>query len=163
MKKSYVAGLAVLIVALMAVANLKPASAIQRDSAATLQSLEVQFMKAAAEKGSTGYMSYYAEDAVELPMGADAIKGKDNIAKGMGFLDQGNKLTWTPEFADMAASGDLGYTYGTYVFTSKDKDKDKDGNPVVEYGKYTTIWKKQKDGSWKVVLDMGNGSPKSKP
>jgi len=161
MKKSYVAVVAVLIVVLIAVASIKPASAIQKDSAARLKSLEAEFMKAAAQKGSAGYMSYYAGDAVELPNGGNAIQGKDHIAQGMGFLDQGNKLTWTPEFADMAASGDLGYTYGTYVFTSKDKDKD--GNPVIEYGKYTTIWKKQKDGSWKVVLDMGNASPKPKP
>jgi len=156
MTRSYIAVLAILIVSLIALANLKPASAIQRDTPATLMSLETQFMNAAAAKGSVGYMSYYADDAVELPNGADAIKGKDNIAPTMGFLDQGNKLTWKPEFADM--SGDLGYTYGTYVFTSKDKD----GKPIVEHGKYVSIWKKQSDGGWKVVLDMGNGSPKPK-
>ena len=38
----------------------------------------------------------------------------------------------------------------------------KDGKPVIEYGKYTSIWKKQADGSWKVVLDMGNASPAPK-
>lgn len=160
MSKSYIAVLAVMIVSLIALANLKPASAIQRDTPATLMNLETQFMNAAASKGSAGYMSYYAADAVELPNGVDAIKGKDNIAGTMGFLDQGNKLTWKPDFADMAASGDLGYTYGTYVLTSKDKDKD--GKPIVEQGKYLTIWKKQPDGSWKVAVDMGNGSPKPK-
>ena len=132
-----------------------PALAHPKDGAEMLRQMEAEFMKAAAEKGSVGYMSYYAADAVELPDGTDAIKGKDNIAKTMGFLDQpGNKLEWTPEFADMSASGDLGYTYGTYVFTSKDKD----GKPITDHGKYTSIWKKQKDGTWKVVLDMGNNS-----
>jgi ketosteroid isomerase-like protein len=130
------------------------ASAVQRDSPTTITSLESQFMQAAATNGSAGYMSFYAADAVELPDGADAIKGADNIAPTMAFLDQGNKLTWTPEFTDM--SGDLAYTYGTWTFTSKDKDKD--GNPVTQSGKYTTIWKRQSDGKWKVVLDMGNSS-----
>jgi hypothetical protein len=37
---------------------------------------------------------------------------------------------------------------------------DKDGKPVVEYGKYSTIWKKQRDGAWKAALDMGNSSLK---
>jgi ketosteroid isomerase-like protein len=59
--------------------------------------------------------------------------------------------------ADISASGDLGYTYGTYEFRAVGKD----GNPVVEHGKYTSIWKKQRDGSWKVVLDMGNASTES--
>jgi ketosteroid isomerase-like protein len=42
------------------------------------------------------------------------------------------------------------------------KDKDKDGKLVTDYGKYATLWKKQKDGSWKVVMDMGNSSPAPK-
>jgi len=126
------------------------------DSADTLRQLESDFMKAAAEHGSHGYLSYYADDAVEVPNGAPIIQGKINIAKTMGFLDQkDNHLTWTPVGADISASGDLGYTYGTFEFHSKDKD----GKDLVDHGKYTSIWKKQKDGSWKVVLDMGNGSP----
>jgi ketosteroid isomerase-like protein len=126
------------------------------DNADTLRQLEADFMKAAAEHGSQGYMSYYAEDAVEVPNGKPLIQGKANIAKTMGFLDQkDNHLTWTPVGADISASGDLGYTYGTYEFHSKDKDR----KPVVDHGKYTSIWKKQRDGSWKVVLDMGNASP----
>ena len=121
-----------------------------------LVQLEAEFMKAAAEKGSQGYMSYYADDAVELPNGENMLQGKEAIAKTMGFLDQkDNSLTWKPVHADMAASGDWGFTYGTYEFRSKDKD----GKPTVSYGKYATIWEKQKDGSWKVVMDMGNSSP----
>jgi len=124
-----------------------------------LKQMEGEFMKAAAEKGSQGYMSYYADDAVEVPNGAALIQGKINIAKGMGFLDdKNNSLLWTPVGADISSSGDLGYTYGTFEFHSKDKD----GKPVIDYGKYTSIWKKQVDGSWKVVLDMGNASPAPK-
>jgi ketosteroid isomerase-like protein len=124
-----------------------------------LKQLEGEFMKAAADKGSQGYMSYYADDSVEIPNGAPLIQGKAEIAKGMGFLDdKNNRLLWTPVGADISASGDLGYTYGTFEFHTKDKD----GKPVVQYGKYTSIWKQQKDGSWKVVLDMGNASPQPK-
>jgi ketosteroid isomerase-like protein len=135
-------------------------SASPTSGADTLRQLEADFMKAADEKGSQGYISYYAEDAAELPNGEDAIQGKENIAKTMGFLDdKNNRLTWTPVHADMASSGDLGYTYGTFEFRSIGKD----GKPSVEYGKYVSVWKKQKDGSWKVVMDMGNASPSPKP
>jgi ketosteroid isomerase-like protein len=147
------AGLTVIIAAL----NPRPlALASPKASADTLRQLEGEFMKATAERGSAGYMSYYADDSVEVPNGGPIIQGKVNIAKGMGFLDQkGNHLTWTPVGADISASGDLGYTYGTYEFRSKDKG----GKLVIDHGKYTSIWKKQQDGSWKVVLDMGNAGP----
>jgi ketosteroid isomerase-like protein len=124
-----------------------------------LKQLEAEFMKAAADKGSQGYMSYYADDSVEVPNGGPLIQGKAEIAKGMSFLDdKNNRLIWTPVGADISASGDLGYTYGTYEFHAIGKD----AKPTVQYGKYTSIWKQQKDGSWKVVLDMGNASPEPK-
>ncbi|MGA2418464.1 MAG: SgcJ/EcaC family oxidoreductase [Candidatus Acidiferrum sp.] len=119
--------------------------------------LEVAMMAAAAQNGADGYLSFYADDAVELPSGAPAVQGKERIRKTMDFLDdKNNRLTWTAERVDVAASGDLAYTYGGYEFHSKDQA----GNATVEYGKYTTVWKKQNDGRWKVVLDMGNASPK---
>ena len=134
-------------------------SASPKATVETLERLEGEFMKAAADKGSQGYMSYYAEDSVEVPNGAPVILGKAKIAEGMGFLDdKNNQLLWTPVGGDISDAGDLGYTYGTYEFHSKDKD----GKPHVEYGKYTSIWKLQKDGSWKVALDMGNASPSPK-
>jgi len=125
----------------------------QSDGSAALVKIENEFMKAAADHGSQGYMSYYSDDAIEVPNGQAFLQGKENIAKTMGFLDKpDNHLTWAPVGAGMAASGDLGYTYGTYEFSTKDKD----GKPTVNKGKYATIWKKQKDGSWKVAMDMGN-------
>jgi ketosteroid isomerase-like protein len=147
----------VVLVGAMAMGVRSSAADSKVATAETLRQLEADFMKAAAEKGAEGYMSYYAEDAVEVPNGEDAIHGKANIAKTMGFLnDKNNQLVWTPVYTDISASGDLGYTSGTYEFRSKDKD----GKPTVAAGKYTSIWKKQEDGSWKVVLDMGNASGK---
>jgi ketosteroid isomerase-like protein len=147
-----------LIVALLV--SITVAFQVRRASASTpqattetLRQLEAEFMKATAEHGSQGYISYYAEDAVEVPNNYSIIQGKANIAKTMEFLDdKNNHLTWTPVGGDISASGDMGYTYGTYEFAASDRN----GKPVVDHGKYTSIWKKQKDGSWKVVLDMGN-------
>jgi ketosteroid isomerase-like protein len=124
-----------------------------------LRSLEAAMAASAAEKGADGYMSFYAEDAVELPYGSPILLGKETIGKRMTFLnDKNNRLTWSPVHVDVSESGDLGYTFGNYEFRSIRKD----GKPSVEYGKYTTIWKRQKDGHWKVVLDMGNSSPEPK-
>jgi len=141
------------LILLLAAFALRLMANSQSDGTAALLKIEGEFMKAAAEHGSQGYMSYYADDAVEVPNGGAFLNGKENIAKTMGFLDdKDNRLTWSPVGAGIASSGDLSYTYGTYEFRSKDKD----GKAIVDHGKYTTIWKKQKDGSWKVALDMGN-------
>jgi ketosteroid isomerase-like protein len=152
--KSSLAVMALILCGSIAGAQAQPPSATPD----TLKKMEAEFMHAAATRGSQGYMSYYAEDSVELPNGADMFLGKIAIAKTMGFLDdKNNSLTWKPLGADISASGDLGYTYGTFEFRSKDAN----GKPTVSYGKYTSIWKRQKDGSWKVVLDMGNAGPKA--
>ena len=149
--KARLLSVAAILVALLA---LRSPAAPQSVTADTLRQLEAEFMQAASTRGSQGYMFYYAENSVELPNGENTLVGKSAIAKTMGFLDdKNNSLTWKPMGADV--SGDLGYTYGTYEFRSKDAS----GKPTVSYGKYTSIWKRQKDGSWKVVLDMGNASP----
>jgi ketosteroid isomerase-like protein len=157
------AGFSILAVTAIAALLLSPgshSSASAMNGADMLRLLEADFMKATQEKGSQGYLSFYADDATELPDGANMIRGKAAIAKTMGFLDdKNNHLSWAPVYEDMSASGDLGYTFGTYEFRSKDKD----GKPVIESGKYASIWKKQKDGSWKVVMDMGNSSSAIKP
>jgi ketosteroid isomerase-like protein len=53
--------------------------------------------------------------------------------------------------AEASISGDMGYTFGNWKFTKKDR---------VMYGNYSTIWKKQVNGSWKFVCDGGNITPK---
>jgi ketosteroid isomerase-like protein len=130
-----------------------PGKAAETDGAARLRDLEAEFVKATADRGLDGFMSYFAEDASEVENGGEIVTGKANIRKSLEPWEV--DLTWTPVKAEMAASGDLGYTFGNYVL----KAKDKDGHPVVHYGKYATVWKKQKDGRWKVVMDMGNSSP----
>jgi ketosteroid isomerase-like protein len=121
-----------------------------------LRKLEADFAKAVAERGHDAFVSYFAEDGVELENGGGINTKADMLKEGPWPPDM--SLAWTPVKAEMAASGELGYTYGNYVL----KNKDKDGKLVTQYGKYASIWKKQKDGSWKVALDMGNSSPEPK-
>ena len=138
-------------------ATTLPAQDQASQGAALLFKLEADFAHAVAEHGHAAFVSYFAEDGVELDDGG-GINSRDDIAKQPAW-PEGTLLSWTPVKADMAASGDLGYTYGNYIF----KAKDKDGKIVVHYGKYMSVWKKQKDGSWKVTVDMGNSSPEPKP
>lgn len=59
-------------------------------------------------------------------------------------------LNWRPQFAEIAASGDFGYTTGPWTFQNSLNDS------VVARGQYSTIWYIDKKGEWKFVLDLGN-------
>ncbi|HMD17073.1 MAG TPA: nuclear transport factor 2 family protein [Terriglobales bacterium] len=118
-----------------------------------LVQLEADFAADVAKHGHDAFLIYFAEDGVEIVDGG-GIDTKDAMRKQPPW-PKGTSLTWTPVKAEMAASGDLGYTYGNYVYTATNKD----GKLAASYGKYTSIWKKQKDGRWKVVVDMGNSGP----
>ena len=98
------------------------------------------------------FTKYMTEDATWLPINGDAVRGRDAIAREMS-RGPAFELTWVPETADV--SGDLGYTWGRYVVEFEDPDK----GTVTGYGKYTTVWRRQSDGSWRGVLDIGNPSP----
>jgi ketosteroid isomerase-like protein len=56
---------------------------------------------------------------------------------------------------DVAKSGDLAYSLGTWQL----KGKNPKGEDVTQSGKYITVWKKQQDGRWKVVADTGTVDP----
>jgi len=65
-------------------------------------------------------------------------------------------LTWEPETADIASSGDLGFTTGPW----EARDYGSRKNPPA-YGYYMSVWRKQADGTWKVLLDLGTGNDKA--
>jgi len=125
----------------------------QKSGKDLLFQLEGEFAQAVTKDGNAAFVTWFADEGVELNDGG-GITSRDELQKQPAW-PEGTTLTWTPVKADMAASGDLGYTYGNYIFKSKNKD----GQIVSHYGKYMSVWKKQKDGSWKVVVDMGNSSP----
>jgi ketosteroid isomerase-like protein len=63
-------------------------------------------------------------------------------------------LTWWPVYADVSAAGDMGWTTGPYEF----REKPSDARPA-DTGHFFTVWRRQADGSWKFVLDLGVQHP----
>jgi ketosteroid isomerase-like protein len=83
------------------------------------------------------------------------VVGRAAIAKFANWPPQAYRLTWTPIDAVMDPSGEVGYTWSHY----EGRGKDANGNPVTTSGRFITIWRRQSDGSWKVVLDAGANEP----
>lgn len=109
---------------------------------------EAAFAKMAKEQGMNKAFVAYAADEAVLMRGNQLIKGKEAITKFMEpQVSKG--LAWKPDFVEVSASGDLGYTYGYYIFTYQDSI----GNDVESKGVFHSVWKRQDDGTWKFVWD----------
>jgi ketosteroid isomerase-like protein len=117
--------------------------------------LEARFARDVLERGGAGFAEWFAEDGVALGNGQAPVVGRVAIAKSANWSPKVYQLMWTPTDAVMGPSGDMGYTWGHFEGRSKDAA----GNPVVKTGRYITIWRKQADGNWKVVLDAGANEP----
>jgi ketosteroid isomerase-like protein len=128
--------------------SIKPGKALLMD-------LEAQFAKATADGGGKAFATWFAEDGVSLGNGQAPVHGRDAIARQATWLPKDYQLQWTPTDAVMSPAGDMGYTWGHYEGHSRDAD----GNGKVTNGRYLTIWQKQGDGSWKVVLDSSSDEP----
>lgn len=141
-----------LLLLALSVAGVAWAGGPGDDPAAVLVETDLAFGRATAERGREGWLAYFAEEAAIFPTTSPIVRGLEAIRAyydKTGFDPRG--LTWKPVHAEMAASGDLGYTFGTWRFTGTTPD----GKTVTRTGKYTTIWRKQGDGSWKLVVDIG--------
>lgn len=111
---------------------------------------EKDFEMMAAEKGIKEAFLFYASDSVAINRFNLIYKGKKQINLYFDYVKMNDvKLNWTPDFVDVASSGDMGYTYGKYTYTHKDST----GKTVENKGVFHTVWKKQADGNWKFVWD----------
>ena len=115
---------------------------------AELVRTETEFFKHALEHGfGPALRDYMAEDALianTLVLGRD---GQEARIKAEAGKARPNVLRWKPLRADVAASGDLGYTWGV-----AESGPTRDG-PFKPYAIYVTVWKRQAGGKWKFVYD----------
>jgi uncharacterized protein (TIGR02246 family) len=104
------------------------------------------------EKGDPSLVAaLFTEDGSILSSDGKVIKGRQQIRErqkaGMAYVGRGVKVTATT--TDMWVDGDTAYEAGKFSYKYQH-----DGKPVVDEGRYVTIWKRQKDGSWKLFIDM---------
>jgi ketosteroid isomerase-like protein len=117
--------------------------------------LDARFAKDVLTRGGASFADWFAQDAIALNNGQAPLVGLVAIVKSANWDPKVYHLTWTTTDAQMGPSGDMGYTWGHFEGHSKDAA----GNPVTTTGRYVTVWRKEKDGSWKVVLDAGANEP----
>ena len=115
-----------------------------------IRDTELAFANLAKEQGlKVAFTTYAADDAV--------INRGDNLIKGIKAIEEyyanqkflNVSLEWEPEFIEVAESGDLGYTYGPYIF----KATDSNGKEISSEGIFHTVWKRQANSEWRYVWD----------
>jgi len=146
------------LVAVSAIGCFAETKVQQRDREAIAKA-EAEFQQARAEKGLEGWLSFFADDTADFVRGGPFTFTKEEMRKHLEKdFDPADQLTWKPVKVEVAKSGDLAYSLGTWQL----KGKNPKGEEVEQTGKYLTVWKRQKDGSWKVMADTGNVDPPAK-
>ena len=140
------------VVASPPLAARAPAPAVRgRADSHELLSADAAFAALSVARGArAAFLAFAAEEAVTLGGGGPAPMnhGRDAIAAMFADFPADAVLDWAPVAAEVAGSGDLGCTVGEASVT-----------PQRSYSKYLTIWKRQRDGAWKFVVDGGNARP----
>ena len=118
-----------------------------------VESLENAMLADFRARDASKLTSHYAGDAVVATPGRPAAKGIDAIRRinSQDLSDPNFKLDFRNERTDVADSGDLAFTQGSFNVTYTDI---KSGKPASGGGTYLTVFRKQPDGSWKAVADI---------
>ncbi|HWR36863.1 MAG TPA: DUF4440 domain-containing protein [Clostridia bacterium] len=125
---------------------------------AVLFQADRNFNKATQEKHIDGWMEFMADNVVldrERP-----VSGKDAVRAALApqWSDPNFKLTWEPIRGELFPDSTMGYTSGRWT-----RETVRDGQPAKLEGNYLTVWRKQADGSYKVVWDGGAADPRPRP
>ncbi len=101
-------------------------------------------------------VAFADSEVIKLNDGENPVYGIEKlIEKSAGKENGESVISWKAIKIDVSQSCDLGYSFGNWEYKTLTENGD-----TTYYGNYFTVWKKQKDGSWKYVLDGGNDTPK---
>lgn len=112
---------------------------------------EKEFEKLVAQKGiAEGFYQFADSNAVIKRERDTLIIGKNNIKNYYSNPKYQNAtVTWSPMSVTVSDGGDMASSYGKYNWITKDAS----GKEQISKGVFHTVWKKQKDGTWKYIWD----------
>ena len=126
------------------------AATAQADAIEEVRNAEIAFAKAFADRDQVRFFSFVLDDATFLGP-KTVLGGKPEVMRVWSgfFKPEKAPFRWAPERVVVNAAGDLGLSTGPV--------HDPDGKQI---GNFSSVWQRQKDGSWKVLFDgPGSGPP----
>ena len=116
---------------------------------------ERAFAKTATVKGwRDAFLEFFADDSIAFANGVTSAK--ERLRQQPSTPASVFELLWEPRLGDVARSGELGWLTGPSTSINHSAKDTKPG-----YGCYLSIWRKQADGTWRVFIDVGAGSPEA--
>jgi ketosteroid isomerase-like protein len=117
-----------------------------------IEGLIAQFGKDFSNQDSASVANFYAADAKLLPPGSPLVEGRDAIrAFADGMLAAGCRALELTA-ADVIEAGNCAIEVGSFVMGIEPPGAD----PIQEIGKYVAIYRRQSDGSLKMIVDTFN-------
>jgi uncharacterized protein (TIGR02246 family) len=105
------------------------------------------------EKGDAAMIAtLFAKEGILLGRNGKSFKGPEQIFERQKIVMEsaGKTVKATVMTVDLWLDGDTAYETGKYSYNFQEN-----GKPVTEEGRYVTVWRRQSDGSWKIIMDMG--------
>ncbi len=126
----------------------------QTDVQSQILRLDAEWSQAAQDRDVDRAVSFWADDAIVFPPGSPAVAGKAAIREfvAKSFRTPGFSISWKTTTVSVSRSGDIVYTTGTNRVTFSAPD----GKQVTVEGKAVAVWRREKDGVWKCVVDIWN-------
>ena len=115
------------------------------------------YQKAISSGDYEGWLSLWAEDGIQMPPNTGVKTGIDHILGANKNIFNLNMNMEILGFPAVRVFNDIGISICQYSIIGETKDGREKVN-VMENGKALTIFKKQKDGSWKIIFDCFNSS-----
>lgn len=127
----------------------KPDTAAASDAIRMIEEGQIAAIKAKDAAGSSGL---YGKDAVFIGDKGEAVTGSEAIAGMFQKLVTDPALTIDYQPGTKTFSDDGTMAYSTATFTERFTDT-ATGKPVTIKGTNLSVWRRQADGSWKLVAD----------
>ena len=120
---------------------------------AVIEAANARFLDAFKRGDKAGMMANFSDDAVVMMPNQVAWRGREGLDRGFsGFLSQLSFKEGGATTTDVMVAGDLAVETGTFEWTLQRKASAE----IKDRGKYLIVWKRQTDGSWKIVRDITN-------
>ena len=151
--------------ALVGMAGCATAPAVPDTHDADIKALkdnETQWNRDYETKNPDVLAAHYTDDAVLMAPGMPAANGRGAIRTVLAGMvnDPALSLKFEASRVEVAKSGDVGFTQGSYTMAMTDPATKK---VIQDKGSYVTVYKKQPDGSWKAVSDIATSELPSGP